>query len=459
MAILVHLNMDKYDFDVVIVGCGPAGAYLGYLLAKEDVDVCIIDKKPRESFGDKICGGAIFRHCFEALNFGEPMHDCISNALPITKINFANICNVLYRRPLYIIDRVKFISKITEMAERYGANIIDKCRITRPIISNNVVKGVKARCGGQTKEIRARITVDASGVSGIIRNNIHNNIVRWHLRPDEMATAYRQIVDLKENIGNKATIYFNQEILHGGYLWIFHMGKTRINIGLGTLLHYIRPRSLKHLFRILTKRLYRELTDKGLTIHEGVGFIPVRRPFSMLVWNGLIIIGDAAAQVNPIHAGGICSAMRASEIALPTILAIIDRANSIPTIKDLWQYSYEYNRTEGAKHAIFELARIFLQGTKNKELAIMIPLLKFVSKGSWGIINEYIGLGKCRYSMLVGIVDPRNPVRIFKKLKFFAKLSRIIRMHYANYPRNPSKITMWERIVEALFKEAASHLT
>jgi len=455
----VHLDVYNYDYDVVIVGCGPAGAYLGYLLSKSGVDVCIIDEKPRESFGNKICGGAIFRHCFEALNFREPMHDCISNVLSITKINFADICDVLYRRPLYIIDRVKFISKIAEMAEKYGANIIDKCRITRPIISNNVVKGVKARCGGQTKEIRARITVDASGVSGIIRNNIHNNIVRWYFSLDEMAGAYRQIVDIKENVGNNAIIYFNQQILRGGYLWIFPMGKTRVNIGLGTLLYYIRPRSLKHLFRILIKRLYGGLIDNGVTIHEGFGFIPVRRPFSMLVWNGLIIIGDAAAQVNPIHAGGICSAMRASKIALSIILAIIERGNSIPTIRDLWRYSYEYNRTEGAKHAIFELARIFLQGTRNKELAIMIPLLKFVSKGSWGIINRYIGLGKCRYSMLVGIVDPRNPARIFKKLKFFAKLRRLIRMHYADYPRNPSKIMTWERIVDALFKEATSHLT
>ena len=35
----------SFDYDVTIIGAGPIGSTLAYELAKEDINVCLIDKK------------------------------------------------------------------------------------------------------------------------------------------------------------------------------------------------------------------------------------------------------------------------------------------------------------------------------------------------------------------------------------------------------------------------------
>ena len=49
-------------YDVVIVGAGPAGAILAYLLAKEGVDVLILEKKTLPRY--KPCAGGLTRNFY-----------------------------------------------------------------------------------------------------------------------------------------------------------------------------------------------------------------------------------------------------------------------------------------------------------------------------------------------------------------------------------------------------------
>jgi len=54
-------------YDILVVGAGPSGSYLAYLLSKNGVKVKIIDKEnfPR----DKVCGGGISYKTVELLDF------------------------------------------------------------------------------------------------------------------------------------------------------------------------------------------------------------------------------------------------------------------------------------------------------------------------------------------------------------------------------------------------------
>ena len=54
-------------YDILVVGAGPSGSYLAYLLSKNGFKVKIIDKEnfPR----DKVCGGGISNKTVELLDF------------------------------------------------------------------------------------------------------------------------------------------------------------------------------------------------------------------------------------------------------------------------------------------------------------------------------------------------------------------------------------------------------
>lgn len=59
-------DTDRPHYDVVVVGAGPAGATLGYFLAKMGRKVLVLEKKkfPR----DKICGDALVKRAIEILD-------------------------------------------------------------------------------------------------------------------------------------------------------------------------------------------------------------------------------------------------------------------------------------------------------------------------------------------------------------------------------------------------------
>ena len=55
------------DYDVIIVGAGPAGALLGYLLARQQFQVLMIEKKKFPRY--KPCGGGLTRRTLALLPF------------------------------------------------------------------------------------------------------------------------------------------------------------------------------------------------------------------------------------------------------------------------------------------------------------------------------------------------------------------------------------------------------
>jgi len=55
-------------YDVVIVGAGPGGAIAAKTLDDSNLSVCLIDTKPREKIGEKICGDAVGKEFFDFLH-------------------------------------------------------------------------------------------------------------------------------------------------------------------------------------------------------------------------------------------------------------------------------------------------------------------------------------------------------------------------------------------------------
>ncbi len=448
----------KYDYDVLIVGGGPAGSYLGYLLARDGIDVCIIDKSPRHRLGFKVCGEGMFRHCLESLNSGASLSLSILNTVLLSRIRIGDILVAEYWRPLYIINRVESVSNMISLAEKHGANVLCETEVLQPLMRNNVVVGARVNTGSTTKDIRARIVIDASGYPAVIRNKITNNIVRWKLLKNEIAIAYRSIIESEQEYPTHiATIYFDQKILRGGYLWIFPQETKRLNIGLGTTLINAKSRIFPHLCELLAKKICKKLLATGLIIDSGYGLIPVRRPFSMLVWNGVLLVGDAGAQVNPLHAGGICSAMRGSEVAASTIINALEFTSGTLYIQDLWDYSYRYNRTEGVKHAIFELARIFLERMDNRQLALLMMSLNSMQMRELGSIKRYVSIHRSNIAYLARPSVAKDLARIGVYMHLFLKLSRIIKKHYDRYPIKPQHIKSWDQVGDRIFQVARSY--
>jgi len=62
--------LEKYD--VVVVGAGTAGCLAAKTVAESGLKVCIVEKKPRDQIGEKICGDALGDHHLHFLKLEMP---------------------------------------------------------------------------------------------------------------------------------------------------------------------------------------------------------------------------------------------------------------------------------------------------------------------------------------------------------------------------------------------------
>lgn len=118
--------MKKYD--VIIVGCGPAGVSAAKILKNSNINYCIIEKNkfPR----DKLCGGALSNKTQILLNELNFNIENI-NKKEITEVEFVAKginYNMNLINPITMIDRLEFdynnIKQIEEKNIYYSENII-----------------------------------------------------------------------------------------------------------------------------------------------------------------------------------------------------------------------------------------------------------------------------------------------------------------------------------------------
>ncbi len=93
--------------------------------------------------------------------------------------------------------------------------------------------------------------------------------------------------------------------------WLFPKGKGNANVGIGIGAH-VGKSAAHYLDKWIAAR---PEISKGSIIEVNSGIIPVGGLLKKMTHDNLIVVGDAAHQVNPIHGGGIGLAMEAADMA------------------------------------------------------------------------------------------------------------------------------------------------
>jgi flavin-dependent dehydrogenase len=183
----------------------------------------------------------------------------------------------------------------------------------------------------------------------------------------------------------------------------------------------------------------------------GGGIVPTRRPISPMVGNGVVIIGDAACQVNPIHGGGIGSSMMGGVKAAEVIVEALKKGDV--SREALWPFTGIFMELYGAKQAGLDIFRMLLQRLTNKEMNYGMrqrlitdeDLLK-TSMGEDMKLN--ITEKTSRFFKGIGSLS------LLKKLNATAKLMKEIKELYRNYPSSPEDLGVWEEKVQNIFEKA-----
>ncbi|WP_455277271.1 geranylgeranyl reductase family protein [[Eubacterium] cellulosolvens] len=357
-------------YDLLIIGSGSSGCIAAETAVRKGYNICLIDCKPIEGIGDKVCGDAISKHHFDNLGIDYPKGEELEHNIKGIEIYSPNLNSVFRMEDRavtgFIINRSLFGQRLLNMALDAGVTFFDNTVAIEPILLEGFVKGVKVRNkkNERVEEIQAKIVMDASGVSAALRRNLPSDFgIENHIERQDLMSCHREIRDNIDFDSDYCKIYLNLKFAPGGYYWVFPKGEGKVNVGLGVQAKEDSPSPKAQLYKYVFSN---EIFRKSSIIDSGGGFVPTRRPMDSLVSNGVMLLGDAACLVNPIHGGGIGPSMLSGKLA--TEVAIDALSNNVPSIENLWEYNQKYMKEYGAKQASLDVFRIFLQSINDDDL-------------------------------------------------------------------------------------------
>ncbi|BAW31423.1 MAG TPA: NAD(P)/FAD-dependent oxidoreductase [Methanothermobacter sp.] len=299
--------------DVLVIGAGPAGSTAAKHAALGGAKVILIDKKS-EIGAPKRCAEGVSMGGLESLGI-EPNPRWITRKIEGVRLVSPNGTSVWLTSDKvelpeagYILERKVFDKHMAMDAARAGSKIMIKT-LARGMEQTDDGYIVNLETIEKKFQIKANIVIAADGPE--------SRVARWaglntatKAKDMESAAQFEMVgVEMEDN--NCIEFYFGS-VAPGGYAWIFPKGDDIANVGLGILATRTPKSAYEHLLEFVEDC---PATRNAQPVELNVGGDPVGGMPKKLVTDNLMVVGDAAGQVNPLTGGGIITGMTAAMLA------------------------------------------------------------------------------------------------------------------------------------------------
>jgi digeranylgeranylglycerophospholipid reductase len=331
----------KTDYDVIVVGAGPGGSFAAKTTAKAGASVLLIDR--RKELGAPVrCGEGLGSHWLEELGL-KISPKAISAEISGSILYSPNLKrSVKIQNPEtrgYVIDRKVFDKDLAIDAGRAGAEVIVKTEVYDVMKEGGKVCGVRAYSMGDKLEATCKVLIAADGGESTVARLAGINSTA-SLYDTDFGVEYEMVnVECEDLI----EIYFSKSAAPRGYVWVFPKGKDVANVGVG-IGGLEKGNAVEYLDKFINGN---ERFKNAQTVAIKGGLIPVGEPLKELVADGLMVVGTAAHQVDPIHGGGMALAMEAGGIAGE--VAAKCAAEGKTDKKSLYEYESIWRKKVGPK--------------------------------------------------------------------------------------------------------------
>ena len=321
--------MEIRQFDLIIIGAGPAGAACAIRLKDSGLKVAILDKSsfPR----DKTCGDALSVDVVNQLamladDLAERFEN-MATKVPAYGVKIFSPKKAHIDIPFihkgeekcgYICTRMHFDHFMFEQLEQYpNIQTFEDCE----------VKSIERRPDGITVTstsgiFEAPAIIGADGAHSIVSRVLDGPKVDKEHHSAGLRVYYENVSGFHEK--NYIELHFFKDILPG-YLWIFPLPDNKANIGIGMLSSAVSKKKVnlrETLNRLLKEEPHLAERFKDATPLESIkGFgLPLGSKKREISGDRFLLTGDAAALIDPFSGEGIANAIRSGRVAAEHIM-------------------------------------------------------------------------------------------------------------------------------------------
>jgi flavin-dependent dehydrogenase len=326
--------MELNNYDVIVIGGGPAGSSVASILSREGRKVVLFEKErfPRHHIGESLMTDTYLT--FQRMGLLEKMKD--SPFVRKYSVQFANPAGK-ESRPFYFfeanhhessvtwqITRSEFDLMLINHAAEQGAAVHQETSIKRVLFDGNRAVGVEARMkDGTVQEFHAPVIVDATGQSAMLSNKFG-----WRVRDPKLRKAvlysYFKGAHREKDLNGGATLVLRTPLGSNGWFWYIPLENDITSVGVVADPEYLVQGRGQDLAKI-----FNEEVEKVESVRRRIaGAERVDKIYSIVDYSyrsrcnagdGFILIGDAYGFLDPIYSSGVLLALKMAELAADSI--------------------------------------------------------------------------------------------------------------------------------------------
>jgi flavin-dependent dehydrogenase len=324
------LNSER---DVIVIGGGPAGSTVSTLLAQQGCRVELFERErfPRFHIGESLIPETYW--VLKRLNMLPKMQK--SHFVKKYSVQFVN-SNGKLSAPFYFWDnkphecsqtwqvtRSEFDLMMLNNAREHGVTVHEGVRVTEVLFEGTRAVGVTIKMeDGSTRDVRAKVVVDASGQNGLIQNRLGLRIWDPVLNKGAIWTywegAYR---DTGRDEG--ATLVL-QTVSRNGWFWYIPLHNNVMSVGVVAPFDYLfkgrtdYAKTYEEEVELCPAVKQRVSTGKRITGHFATKDYSYRS--SQVAGDGWVLVGDAFGFLDPLYSSGVLLALKSGELAADAIV-------------------------------------------------------------------------------------------------------------------------------------------
>ncbi len=322
------------NFDVIVMGGGPAGSTVAGILAREGRKVILFEKEifPRHHIGESLMTDTYWT--FRRLGILEKMKE--SPFVRKYSVQFANSAGK-ESRPFYFFEAVHHESAVTwqitraqfdhlliDHAAEQGVTVHQGALVKQVLFEGDQAVGVEVQMPDGTREkYFAKVVVDATGQMAMLSNKF-----RWRVRDPKLkkAVIYSYFKDAyrEPDLNGGATLVLRTEAGSGGWFWYIPLENDITSVGIVADPEYLVQGRGQDLAKIFQEEIdkcepVRKRVAPGTRVDKIYSILDYSYRSKHNAGNGFIIIGDAYGFLDPIYSSGVLLALKMAELAADAI--------------------------------------------------------------------------------------------------------------------------------------------